>query len=117
MIYVQLPQNYQPASIRISEIAEIVCKHFKVSLHNIRGQNRMRTFARARHAIAYLALKNTDATLVEIGTFMGHRHHPTVIHSRDKVAEMLFQRHALAYDIHIIQEAIEKKRPRHKYAA
>jgi chromosomal replication initiator protein len=68
-------------ALQISEILEIVSKHFGIRLQELLGRKRTRSVSYPRQVAMYLARKLTPLSLEEIGMHFGGRDHSTVLHA------------------------------------
>ena len=64
-------------------------KHYPYDLAQLRSKSRNKELAFVRQTAMFLMKKLTDKSLREIGIFLGGRDHSTVMHSIDKVNEMV----------------------------
>ena len=72
----------------MQEIMEIVCKAYAVCEEEVRGPNRVKAIAHARHAYCYLCTKlDPLITLKEVGSTI-NRDHSTVINSIKKTEDL-----------------------------
>ena len=68
-------------TIQVSEILEVVSKHYSVKLADIISRKRSRSISRPRQVGMYLARKLTPLSLEEVGVHFGGRDHSTVLHA------------------------------------
>ncbi|MCX7599523.1 MAG: chromosomal replication initiator protein DnaA [Armatimonadetes bacterium] len=73
----------------VREIVEAVGHRLGVDPDDILGPKRQKELAWARQVAIYLCRELTDNSLAAIGQFFGGRDHSTVLHSYNKVAELL----------------------------
>lgn len=72
----------------MQEVMDIVCKAFSVTEDEVRGPNRVKRIAHARHAYCYLCNKlDPMITLKEVGDTIS-RDHSTVINSIKKTGDL-----------------------------
>jgi len=75
----------EPASPRhqvsISQIIDVVTKHYGVRLSDLQGRRRSRSIALPRQVCMYMARELTNHSLEEIGGHFGGRDHTTVMHA------------------------------------
>lgn len=64
-------------------------RYYSISEEDIRGQNRSKNTAMARHVSMYLMRSLTNLPLAEIGNEYGSRNHTTVLASIKKIEDML----------------------------
>ncbi len=87
-----LPKAYQHP-VTIEMIQAEVARQFGLHVNDLRGNRRTQDVAYARHIAMYLARELTEASLPQIGSRFGGRHHTTVIHAVDKVDRQLKDGH------------------------
>jgi chromosomal replication initiator protein len=76
------------AQIRDSKIEAIqqhVARKFGVHVEELKQRSATRVMVLPRQLAMYLAKQLTDASLVEIGSHFGGKHHTTVMHSIAKI--------------------------------
>ena len=74
--------------VSIENIQRAVCQEFKLSLPQLKSKNNSRAVAYPRQIAMYLAKQLTSASLPQIGREFGGKHHTTVLHSINKIAEL-----------------------------
>ncbi|MGD9518530.1 MAG: chromosomal replication initiator protein DnaA [Armatimonadota bacterium] len=75
--------------VSMPEIVDAVAERLGVSPDDILGPKRHKELSWARQVAIYLCRELTDGSLAAIGHFFGGRDHSTVLHSYNKVAELL----------------------------
>ena len=79
------------AQIRDSKIEAIqqhVARKFGMQVEELNQRSTTRVVALPRQLAMYLAKQLTDASLVEIGSHFGGKHHTTVMHSIAKIDQL-----------------------------
>jgi chromosomal replication initiator protein len=71
--------------ISISDIAEVVTRHFDVRLADLQSKRRSQSITEPRQICMYLARNLTRHSLEEIGGHLGGRDHTTVMHACSKI--------------------------------
>jgi len=71
--------------ISISDIAEVVTRHFDVRLADLQSKKRSQSITEPRQICMYLARNLTKHSLEEIGGHLGGRDHTTVMHACNKI--------------------------------
>ena len=66
-----------------------MCETFRVSLADLKGDQRSQDIVYPRQVAMYLARELTDVSLPKIGAKFGGRDHSTVIHAKDKISKLL----------------------------
>lgn len=95
------PDQFQlkPSVISISHIQEEVGKFYGVAVKDIRGIKRVQNIAFARQVAIYLSRELTDFSTIKIGKEFGNRDHSTILHSYNKIDDMVKQDAKLKLDI------------------
>jgi len=78
----------RPAGLTIEHIARTVAAHYKMTFEEIKSKNNSRSIAVPRQVAMYLCKRLTRHSFPEIGREFGGKHHTTVMHSVDKIAEL-----------------------------
>jgi chromosomal replication initiator protein len=84
---VKVPAKYFAMSYKIKseDVVDAVCEIYCITVEDVVGKSRKREIAEARHVISWVLVKKMGMTLSEVGrTFLGGRHHTTVISSLNK---------------------------------
>ena len=71
--------------ISISDIAEVVTRHFDVRITDLQSRRRSQSITEPRQICMYLARNLTRHSLEEIGGHLGGRDHTTVMHACSKI--------------------------------
>jgi chromosomal replication initiator protein len=78
-----------PLKVSLAGIQEAVCDYFGVRLSELQGKKRSKSVVFPRQLAMFLARNLTDLSLEEIGSYFGGRDHTTVMHSTEKIKELL----------------------------
>jgi chromosomal replication initiator protein len=73
--------------ISITDIIEVVTRHFDVRLADLQSKKRSQSITMPRQICMYLARNLTKHSLEEIGGHLGGRDHTTVMHACGKIGE------------------------------
>ncbi len=73
--------------ISITDIIEVVTRHFDVRLADLQSKKRSQSITEPRQICMYLARNLTRHSLEEIGGHLGGRDHTTVMHACHKIGE------------------------------
>ena len=73
--------------INISDIIEVVTKHFDVRLTDLQSKRRSQSITEPRQICMYLTRNLTKHSLEEIGGHLGGRDHTTVMHAYSKIEQ------------------------------
>lgn len=76
-------------NISISTIQQTVCKHYDITLAEMKGKKRNKHIVVPRQVAMYLSRELTDSSLPKIGKEFGGKDHTTVIHAHDKITSLL----------------------------
>lgn len=91
----------------VDNIQRIVAAHFQIRVADIKSKNRSRCFAIPRQIAMYLSRKLTRASTTDIGRRFGGKDHSTVIHSTNKIEELIKTDQATSDAIQAIRQKIE----------
>jgi chromosomal replication initiator protein len=75
--------------LTVSSIATAVADFYGITMDDILGKSRNRKVARPRQLAMYLARKETDASLPQIGKVLGDRDHTTILYGCTKVGDLI----------------------------
>jgi chromosomal replication initiator protein len=73
---------------KIDAIQQHVARRFGMQVEELNKRSMTRVAALPRQMAMYLAKQLTDASLVEIGSHFGGKHHTTVMHSIAKIEHL-----------------------------
>ena len=79
------PGGAQIRASRIEAIQQQVARTFSLRVEELNQRSRMRAVTLPRQMAMYLSKQLTDASLVEIGSHFGGKHHSTVMHAIAKI--------------------------------
>ena len=74
--------------VSIENIQRAVCREFGLSLPQLKSKDNSRGISYPRQIAMFLTKELTPASLPQIGREFGGKHHTTVLHSINKIAEM-----------------------------
>jgi chromosomal replication initiator protein len=74
--------------VSIENIQRAVCREFGLSLPQLKAKDHSRGISYPRQIAMFLAKEMTSASLPQIGREFGGKHHTTVLHSINKIAEI-----------------------------
>ena len=77
--------------LSISKIQSKVAKFYHVTVQDIKGKKRVKSIVVPRQIAMYLSRELTDKSLPQIGMEFGGKDHTTVMHSCDKISELLIK--------------------------
>ena len=76
-------------SITIPMIQRVVCDHYKISIDDLKARSNLRHVLVPRQIAMYLCKKLTNKSYPEIARQFGGKHHTTVIHSVEKITQLI----------------------------
>ncbi len=74
--------------VSIENVQRAVCREFGLTLPQLKAKDNSRAVAYPRQIAMFLTKELTPASLPQIGREFGGKHHTTVLHSINKIAEM-----------------------------
>ena len=86
-----------------------VCSFYKITKEKLLSKSKKKELVQPRQICAFLMCEILDIPLVTIGEVMGGRDHTTVIHSRDKVANLIKINDRVAKEVEDIRNIILKQ--------
>lgn len=89
--------------VSASQIVKIVAEFYNLAEKDIYGKTRKKEIVHGRQVIMYLLREDYSFSLPVIGTEIGKRDHTTVIHSCERVKEMLSSRPSFANELEQIR--------------
>ena len=92
-----------------TNIINIVCNFYDISKNDLLGKKRNKELVEPRQICMYLMTELLSIPLMTIGQAMGGRDHTTVIHARDKVAELIQTNSRIATEVNDLKNLILKK--------
>jgi chromosomal replication initiator protein len=84
-----IAEDDERAGITIEQIQRTVATHYHLRVDDLQSKNNSRHIAVPRQIAMYLCKKLTKHSFPEIGRGFGGKHHTTVIHSVDKIADLV----------------------------
>ena len=99
----------QTETLTTSRIIQTVCDFYKVNKSDVLSKKRNKELVEPRQVCAYLMADLMSIPLVTIGQALGGKNYATVIHSRDKIAELIKINDRIATEIKDIKNLILKK--------
>jgi len=86
-----LKLNKEQNGLTVGKIQSRVAKYYHVSVNDLKGKKRVKTIVVPRQIAMYLARELTDKSLPQIGMEFGGKDHTTVMHSCDKISELVIK--------------------------
>jgi chromosomal replication initiator protein len=94
--------------ITIDAIQRTVAKQFNIRVSDLKSKKRIRSISLPRQVAMYISRNHTRASLPEIGRHFGGKDHTTVIHSYNKIDNLIKTDKELEHQINTIISEIEK---------
>ncbi len=85
----QLTNSFKAPTVDVSSIIKTVADYYKLSIADLRGKKRSKNIALARQVAMYIIRETTDYSTTEIGTEFNGRDHTTVMHSCQKIEDLV----------------------------
>ena len=96
-------------SISASKIIETVCSYYKISKADLKSKKRNKELVEPRQICAYLMTELMTIPLVTIGEELGGKNYTTIIHSRDKIIELIKFSDRISTAVNDIKNLVLKK--------
>ena len=90
-------------------IVEAVCSFYKLQRSDLTGKKRNKEIVEPRQICAYLMTEMLSIPLVTIGQALGGRDYTTIIHARDKIAELIKENQRIQTEVNDLKNLILKK--------
>lgn len=103
------PQSDVKETLTTSHIIETVCHYYKIKKTDLISKKRNKELVEPRQICAYLMTELMSIPLVTIGQALGGKNYATIIHSRDKVSELIRISDTFATEVNDIKNLILKK--------
>ncbi len=92
--------------ITIERIIKIVSEFYNIDAEEIKGDKRSQSVAQARQISIYLARNLTNLSLKEIGNDFGKRDHSTILHSFNKIENLIRKNNRIKGEIVTIKSKL-----------
>ena len=92
--------------IDIDRIIDTTCEYFKISRKDIEGPKRNREFAYPRMICVYIINNLLSIPLKVIGEALGGRDYTTIIHSRDKISQLMQKNESIKKSVNDIKNIL-----------
>lgn len=86
-----------------------VCRFYSLKKAELLSSKRQQSFTYPRQIAIYLCRELTDLSFPSIGKIFGGRDHTTIIHSYNKICDLLSQEHQCFQEIQVLIRKIKKK--------
>jgi chromosomal replication initiator protein len=98
----------EPAELTVTTIRELICRHFGLSVEELRSRSRKKSITWPRQVGMYLCRRYTDASLESIGKEF-NRDHATVQHSVKKISKEFAGKGKARKQLEYLVDQIEKQ--------
>lgn len=99
-------KNDKKPKLSIQAIQQEVCKHYGISLAELKGKKRVKAIVIPRQIAMYLARELTNNSLPKIGKEFGGKDHTTVMHAHEKIEKLIETDQEIKEDIGEIKKNI-----------
>ena len=96
-------------ALTTTQIINSVATFFNIKTSELLGKKKNKELVEPRQICTYIICELMDLPLITIGTAMGGRDHTTVIHSRNKIAELVSKNDRIAKTVNDIKNIVLKK--------
>jgi chromosomal replication initiator protein len=97
------------SSLTLDLILSTVAEFYGVTESDLKSKRRSREITHPRQMAMYLAREETEASLPEIGTFLGGRDHTTILYGYDKMAHQIEREGRIRGEMMSIREMLYQK--------
>lgn len=105
-----LPQpKDEPNTLTVEAIKEETADNYDLEVTELEGPSRKKQVARARHIAIYLSRELTDNSYPALGSKFGNRDHSTVMHSCNKIKEMMEETPLLYEEVQELEDSLRSK--------
>ena len=96
-------------TVTSDKIIDSVCSFYKITRDKLLGKSKKKELVQPRQICAYLMCEIMNIPLVSIGEALGGRDHTTVIHSREKITNLIKVNDRIAKEVEDIRNMILKQ--------
>lgn len=104
-----VPAGGEKEALTAESIIDSVCNFYKIQRSDLLGKKKTKDVVEPRQICAYLMTELLSIPLVTVGQELGGRDHTTVIHARDKIAELIKENTRVETEIKDLKNMILKK--------
>lgn len=90
----------------VDQVIEAVSRHYRIPVHEIKGESRRAPIVHARHVAVYLTREITLGSWPHIGAQFGDRDHTTVIHAYRKIGERMATDREVAAEVQRLRDEL-----------
>ena len=104
-----VPAGGEKEALKAESIIDSVCDFYKIQRSDLLGKKKTKDVVEPRQICAYLMTELLSIPLVTVGQELGGRDHTTVIHARDKIADLIKENTRVETEIKDLKNMILKK--------
>ena len=104
-----VPAGGEKEALTAESIIDSVCDFYKIQRSDLLGKKKTKDVVEPRQICAYLMTELLSIPLITVGQALGGRDHTTVIHARDKIAELIKENTRVETEIKDLKNMILKK--------
>ena len=104
-----VPAGGEKEALTAESIIDSVCDFYKIQRSDLLGKKKTKDVVEPRQICAYLMTELLSIPLVTVGQELGGRDHTTVIHARDKIADLIKENTRVETEIKDLKNMILKK--------
>ena len=104
-----VPAGGEKEALTAESIIDPVCDFYKIQRSDLLGKKKTKDVVEPRQICAYLMTELLSIPLVTVGQALGGRDHTTVIHARNKIAELIKENTRVETEIKDLKNMILKK--------
>ena len=104
-----VPAGGEKEALTTDSIIDSVCNFYKIQRSDLIGKKKTKDVVEPRQICAYLMTELLSIPLITVGQALGGRDHTTVIHARDKIAELIKENTRVETEIKDLKNMILKK--------
>jgi chromosomal replication initiator protein len=105
-IWFSVEESPPPPNLLVNEIIRAVCRHFDITLTEIKSSRRTANVVYPRQIALCLARRHTTRSLPEIGRHFGYRDHTTVLYGARKMEGLCQTDWRVAHDVAQIEATL-----------
>lgn len=103
------PIRSEPRRITCEMIQSAVAAYYNIEVADLKGQKRNREIILPRQAAMYLTRELTDLSLPRIGDAFGGRDHTTVMHSCDKISDLVRGKARITQELDDVRKGLQNR--------
>ena len=92
--------------LSVAKIQNKVAKYYHISIQDLKGKKRVKAIVVPRQIAMYLSRELTDRSLPQIGMEFGGKDHTTVMHSCDKISELVIKDEDLKHSVNELRDEL-----------